>query len=331
MAIRVYLNMRETVKEQGMNAGNRIRIEQATPDVNKRWKRFRTILLSLIIVTATAAAVAVIRSNILEVHIYTVPAKASGKVRIVALSDLHGDMLGKDQERIVSEVKDIAPDFIFYLGDMIEGTCAEESVEPIVILTQRLAQIAHVYYVEGNHEGDVRNKEPEIYRKLNEELSNAGAIQLENETVQIKTDEGGLVNLCGITTHYYWENKENDIVADLRNREGINVLLCHYPESVLWYDAFDGGGLDLALCGHTHGGLIRVPFKGGMYAPEWGWWPMYDLGEYPIYSDTDWKHYGGGEGAEYWGTMIISGGLSGEHGVPRINNPMEISVVDIGK
>ncbi len=76
--------------------------------------------------------------------------------------------------------------------------------------------------------------------------------------------------------------------------------------------------------------LIRIPFKGGMYAPEWGWWPMYDLGEYPVCSDTDWQHYGGGPGAEYWGTMIVSGGLAGEHGLPRINNPMEISVVDVG-
>ena len=43
----------------------------------------------------------------------------------------------------------------------------------------------------------------------------------------------------------------------LRKMDGVNVLACHYPESVIWYDAFDGGGLDLALCGHTHGGLIR--------------------------------------------------------------------------
>ena len=118
-------------------------------------------------------------------------------------------------------------------------------------------------------------------------------------------------------------------MRELRKMDGINVLACHYPESVIWYDAFGGGGLDVALCGHTHGGLIRVPFLGGMSAPEQGRWPKYDLGAFPVYTDTTWNEYGGGEGAKYLGTMIISGGLAGEHGVPRVNNPMEVSVVEV--
>ena len=108
-------------------------------------------------------------------------------------------------------------------------------------------------------------------------------------------------------------------MADLYNA-------CHYPESVIWYDAFDGGGLDVALCGYTHGGLIRVPFLGGMTAPEQGRWPKYDLRAFPVYTDTTLRQYGGGEGTEYLGTMILSGGLAGEHGVPRVNNPMEVAV-----
>ena len=43
--------------------------------------------------------------------------------------------------------------------------------------------------------------------------------------------------------------------------DGVSVLACHYPESVIWYDAFDGGGLEVALCGHTHGGLF--PWRNG--------------------------------------------------------------------
>ena len=54
----------------------------------------------------------------------------------------------------------------------------------------------------------------------------------------------------------------------------------------------------------------------------------YDLEAYSVCTDTTWREYGGGEGTEYLGTMIISGGLAGEHGVPRVNNPMEMSVVE---
>lgn len=124
-------------------------------------------------------------------------------------------------------------------------------------------------------------------------------MQLKDEIVSFTVDSGTVVNLCGITRHYFWEDFEQELVGNLRNMDGVNVLACHYPESVIWYDAFDGGGLDVALCGHTHGGLIRVPFLGGMVAPEQSRWPKYDLGAFPVYTDTTWSEYGGGEDAEY--------------------------------
>ena len=254
---------------------------------------------------------------------------SSGGVKIVGLADLHGEMVGENQERIVQKVREADPDFIVCLGDMVERTRAEESVESLVLLTEHLVKIAPVYYVDGNHEQDVRKQKLDVYRRLNEELADLGAVQLKDEIVSFTVDSGIVVNLCGITRHYFWEDFEQELVGKLRNMEGVNVLACHYPESVICYDAFDGGGLDVALCGHTHGGLIRVPFLGGMVAPEQSRWPKYDLGAFPVYTDTTWREYGGGEGAEYLGTMIISGGLAGEHGVPRVNNPMEVSVVEV--
>ena len=92
-------------------------------------------------------------------------------------------------------------------------------------------------------------------------------------------------------------------MRELRKMDGINVLACYYPESVIWFGAFDGGGLDVALCGHTHGGLIRVPFLGGMFVPEQSRWPKYDLGAFPVYTDTTcvlWNEYGGGKARSIW-------------------------------
>ena len=310
-----------------MNIDNKV---HSTPELDKKrhWLRmFLKILLIMIVVIIIAAIIALIRGQFIDVRHYTIHTRSSGKVRIVAITDLHGCMLGHDQERVVSRIQEADPDMIVYLGDMIEQTRAEESVEPLVVLTRRLSQIAPIYYVDGNHEEAICSKEPETYKKLSLTLADIGAVQLKNETVHIMVGDT-TVNLCGITSHYYWENGEDEIAAKLRECDGINVMLCHYPETVIWRKVFEGGGLDLALCGHTHGGLVQVPFKGGLYAPESGWWPTYVLGEYRIYSDTGWHHYGGGQDSDFWGTMIISGGLAGEHHVPRINNPMEISVVD---
>ena len=295
-------------------------------------KKSSSIIKKILIITilvAAAMTLAFVRGRMLVVRNYSVPGHSSGGVKIVGLADLHGEMVGEKQERIVQEVREADPDFIVYLGDMVERTRAEESVEPLVVLTERLVQIAPVYYVDGNHELDVRKQNPDVYRRLNEKLADLGAVQLKDEIVSFTVDNGTAVNLCGITRHYYWGEFEQELAGKLREMEGVNVLACHYPESVIWYDAFDGGGVDVALCGHTHGGLIRVPFFGGMVAPEQSRWPKYDLGAFPVYTDTTWREYGGGEGAEYLGTLIISGGLAGEHGVPRVNNPMEVSVVEV--
>ena len=287
--------------------------------------RILIIVLFLVII----AALALYRGRTLVARTYSVPGHSSEKVRIVGLADLHGEMVGENQEQIVQKVREVNPDFILYLGDMIEKSRAEESVDPLVVLTKQLVQIAPVYYVDGNHEQNVKRNAPDVYSRLNEALADLGAVQLKDEIVSFTAKSGASVNLCGITRHYYWGDEEQALMTELKKMDGINVLACHYPESVIWYDAFDGGGLDVALCGHTHGGLIRVPFLGGMTAPEQSRWPKYDLGAFPVYTDTTWNEYGGGEGAEYLGTMIISGGMAGEHGVPRVNNPREVAVVEV--
>ena len=236
---------------------------------------------------------------------------------------------------------------------MIDQSTPKESARVLERLTKTLIKIGPICYVDGNHEQTVQLYNPQLYADLKESLSAIGAVQLENETVQLLIHEdpeypsewvfrdsksidhlpdlnGTLVTICGITTHYYWGMTEYALAENLHNRNEINVMLCHYPESVIWYDAFDSGGLDLAICGHTHGGLIRFPIVGGMFAPEQGWWPKYDAGQFPIYRDTTWNQYGGSTSSEYLGTMIISSGLAGEHGIPRINNPKEISIIEVG-
>ena len=71
--------------------------------------------------------------------------------------------------------------------------------------------------------------------------------------------------------------------------------------------------VDLVMCGHTHGGAVQIPFIGGLFAPNQGFFPKYDKGEFDLY-DTK---------------MIISTGLGDAYPVLRLNNCPEISVVEI--
>ena len=85
---------------------------------------------------------------------------------------------------------------------------------------------------------------------------------------------------------------------------GCTILLAHNP---LLLDTYAAWGADLVLCGHVHGGLIRLPLAGGLLSPERKFFPKYDKGLY-----------------EKAGTkMYVSGGI----GKPRFWNPPEINLL----
>ena len=88
-------------------------------------------------------------------------------------------------------------------------------------------------------------------------------------------------------------------------------MLNHEPEYIS--NILNDSNIDLVFCGHTHGGLVRIPFVGGMYAPNQGWFPKYDKGEFDFENTK----------------MIITAGLGNSNFLPRINNCAEICVINI--
>ena len=72
-------------------------------------------------------------------------------------------------------------------------------------------------------------------------------------------------------------------------------------------------GADLILSGHAHGGQIRLPVVGGIFAPHQGFFPEYDGG---IYTDADVK-------------MIVSRGIGNSIFPLRVNNRPEVVLIEL--
>lgn len=273
----------------------------------KQWLRMLMIVgLVLAVLMAACGGVLYIYSmeqnkTIIVTH-YTVthediPASFRGK-RIVQITDLHNVDHGMQLAQTVAAQD---PDIIVITGDWIGFD--DTDITPAKEQLSSLVGIAPIYYVNGNHEA--RSK---LYGELCDHLLACGVTVLENEAV-LWTEGDDSVQLIGTNDPEFSAHLWRDM-APLVEEEKYTVLLYHRPE---YFEEAAGYGADLILSGHTHGGQIRLPLIGAVYAPNQGWFPQYDVGRFTC-DDT---------------TMIVSQGL-GESVYCRILTPPEIVVVTLG-
>ena len=232
---------------------------------------------------------------------------------IAQVSDLHNTEFGEENTKLLELLSEIEPHIIVLTGDLIDSRHTD--IEIALDFAGKATQIAPVYYVSGNHEARV----PE-YEELKMGLAEAGVTVLENQKVQI-TRDGESITLMGIQdpsfrTDYLFGDAEvvsKQAISELQNEsDGFTVLLSHRPEL---FELYVDTGVDLVFSGHAHGGQFRLPFIGGLVAPNQGFFPKYDAGLFKKENTT----------------MIVSRGL-GNSIIPfRINNSPEIVVAELRK
>ena len=97
------------------------------------------------------------------------------------------------------------------------------------------------------------------------ELARMGVNMLINDATELRSGGSGLW-IAGVDDPHYYGC--DDIGAALSGvpKDSFKVLLAHTPEM---YEEADAAGIQLYLCGHTHGGQIRLPkpFRGSWAAP----------------------------------------------------------------
>ena len=251
----------------------------------------------------------------LELSSYTVtssrlPENLDG-YRIAHVSDLHNTQMGKDNEKLLAMIRDAEPDMIAITGDLIDSR--NTNVEIALQFVQEAVNIAPCYYVTGNHEARVN-----AYDELKSRMLSAGVIILEDASTEISI-AGDIITLIGVNdpsfqTDYLFGDSETVMRAKLtelhRDRDGFAILLSHRPEL---FEVYVDHDIDLILSGHAHGGQFRIPFIGGVVAPNQGLFPEFDSG---IYSDESTN-------------MLVSRGV-GNSIIPfRINNRPEVILIEL--
>ena len=274
------------------------------------WKIILPIIVAIILVL-----VVWIRwgNTALEINEYkivsnSVPQNFDG-FRIAQVSDLHNAEFGEGNSKLLELLSQTEPDIIVLTGDLIDSRNTD--IEIALAFAREALKIAPVYYISGNHEARVSE-----YEGLKMGLAEAGVIVLENQKVEI-TREGESITLMGIDDPSFQENylfgdsegvAKQAIETLLRVSDGYTVLLSHRPEL---FELYVETGMDLVFSGHAHGGQFRLPFIGGLVAPNQGFFPKYDAG---LFSEENTN-------------MIVSRGVGNSIVPLRFNNRPEIIVV----
>lgn len=225
-------------------------------------------------------------------------------VKIAQISDVHSaDLEGP----LRAALEEAAPDLIVMTGDLVNRE--DRDLSRALSLARMAAETAPAFFAPGNHEVD-----NPCWPELRDGLEEAGVQVLEDRAV-LWSLRGEGVNLMGLwdVTHdpLGWANAQAALperVRALRREGALNVLLSHRPSLLEEYGA---GGADVVFCGHAHGGQVRLPLAGPVFAPDEGLFPKHTAGVYQA-GET---------------RMVVSRGLGNGTPYPRLWNGPELVVV----
>jgi len=179
-------------------------------------------------------------------------------IRILHISDLHIERLTKRETKLLNLVDTARADLILITGDYLNlSFIRDETAQADVkhLLSQLSAPLGF-YAVLGSPPVDERDVVPELFDKLNIDL-------LINQNRMVQLTWGEQLLLMGLDCSQDLSLDRERLMSSVEQNpdHGLSVLMYHSPD--LFDDAVKHG-VDLYLCGHTHGGQVRLPWIGAL-------------------------------------------------------------------
>lgn len=271
-------------------------------------------ILAIVIVAAALLAVGMIDGN----RFVTVKEEfqLSGlakECRFVLISDLHNKVYGKKNDKVIDAIKKMHPDFIILAGDLVTSK-ASEDMTPGIELVKALGRDYRVYYGLGNHESKLRQRPDKFgdkFDRLKAGVRDKNVFLLENASADIPEYN---IKVTGLDldlkyfAHFRIRKIEEGYLQKVLpncDKGRCNILIAHNPD---YFEDYARWGADLVLSGHVHGGIMRLPFLGGVIAPSYKIFPKYDGGVFKSGNSV----------------MLLGRGM-GSHTIPlRFFNPAEL-------
>ena len=225
--------------------------------------------------------------------------------RIIQISDLHGAKFGQKQKDLIQMIRNADPDMILLTGDIIDKH--DNDLECVRMLLEGIAPFAPIFAVAGNHEYTNYS----LYVELKELYDQYHIVELE-DSGQLLLHNGEHIYLYGIgalNAESLEEGFPLSIPAPSENSFGI--LLYHFSmdfEAI----AMEQTGYSLLFTGHSHGGIIRIPFLGPLISNDGTFFPKYAGGLY-----------------QQGGLTMVASRRMGKSFIPRYNNPAELVCVTL--
>lgn len=248
-----------------------------------------------------------------EVELDGLPSGFDGYT-IAHLSDLHGHEYGPGNEDLLRLVREQNPGLIVVTGDLIDQ---ESQLAMVPALAQGLAAIAPTYYVTGNHEWATQGGTGAV-KALKSVLTQCGVKVLSNQ-YEVLERNGARIVLAGVDdpNGYADQTTPEELYAKIQEENPglFTALLAHRNDH---FGQYANAGYDFILSGHGHGGIVRLPFMGGLVGTDRRLFPPWTAGMYTVGKST----------------LFVSRGL-GNNTVPfrgfRLFNRPELAIVTLRK
>lgn len=260
------------------------------------------ILISLLAILCIYITIGLQQQLEITNYIYEsskIPEKFDG-YKILQISDLHCETFGTSQEDLLASIFSCSPDIIVMTGDIVDED--HDDISSVEDLLKGLDFAFPIYYVTGNHELD--SNAASQYQQLLDLFSQYQVVDLDDSSSVISIEDSRI--------YLHGRKYLSKYVVDYlqpADTSVFNILLYHGSDN---FDAISNFQYDLVLSGHAHGGIVRLPFLGGVFGNSGNLFPKYDAGMFTVGNST----------------LISSRGL-GKTIIPRFYNNPELVLITL--